>query len=170
MHRCINSNNRWSPRLAPVLRIPHSSSLPGRPPPARSFPFPTPVFYPVEPPPVGNAILPLLFPHLLPPFSQNSFILPASLSLSTPISSVIRSSISSVHKALSLSIRVPPSLYTCPTLRLSYCKSGVRGSRDPLFLFFGHLTRAEHSTREDDTNKLRVHNPCKLGMKSKVRT
>jgi hypothetical protein len=44
-----------------------------------------------------------------------------------PISSVIRSSISSVHKVLSLFIRVPPSLYTCPTLRLSYCPSEVRG-------------------------------------------
>jgi hypothetical protein len=84
---------------------------------------------------VGNAILPLPFSHLLPPFPQASFILPASLSLSTPISSVIRSSISSVHKALSLSIHVPPSLYTCPTLRLSYCPSGVRGSHDPLFFF-----------------------------------
>jgi hypothetical protein len=137
MHRCLNSNNRWSPPpLTLVLRIPHFGFLPGQPP-ARFFPFPTLVLYPVEPPPNGICDSPSPVSASSPSFFASFFYSPRlSLSLSTPISSVIHSSISSVHKALSLSIHVPPSLYTCPTLRLSYCPSGVRGSHDPLFFFW----------------------------------
>jgi hypothetical protein len=64
--QCLVQPSRPPP--PPVLCISHSSSLTRR-----------------APPPVGNAILPLPFLHFLPPFSQASFILPASLSLSTPI-------------------------------------------------------------------------------------
>jgi hypothetical protein len=51
-----------------------------------------------------------------------------------------------------LSIRVPP--FDLATFRPERGEVTI-----PLLFFLGHLTRAEHSTREDDTNKSRVHNP-----------